>query len=116
MYRSAVDTRPCADQLFGRVSSAQPCVTSNWLTSQCRRSLSRRSGMNTSKLATPIITSTVGDYRDGRVSQLISPDAVVEIYLVPSNDDEPLPGERGAHCIRVSLRRLDADNFRWKNP
>ena len=58
------------------------------------------------QLTTPISTSTVRDYRDDPLPHLISPDAVVEIYLVPSNDDEPLLGERGAYCIRVSLRRL----------
>ena len=58
------------------------------------------------QLTTPISTSTVRDDRDGPVPHLISPDAVVEIYLVPRNDDEPLLGERGAYCIRVSLRRL----------
>jgi hypothetical protein len=58
------------------------------------------------QLTTPIGASTVRDDRDGPVSQMISPEAVVEIYLVPSNDDEPLLDERGAYCIRVSLRRL----------
>src|SRR5262249_2012852 len=36
------------------------------------------------RLTTPISMSTVRDYRDGRVAQLISPDVVVEIYLVSS--------------------------------
>jgi hypothetical protein len=58
------------------------------------------------QLTTPISTPTILDYRDDPVPQLISPDAVVEIYLVPSNDDEPLLGGRGAYCIRTSLRRL----------
>ena len=58
------------------------------------------------QLTTPISTSTVRDYCDGPVPHLISPEAVIEIYLVPSNDDEPLLGGRGAYCIRICLRRL----------
>jgi hypothetical protein len=53
------------------------------------------------QLTTPIDTSTVLDYRDGPVSRLIAPEAVVEIYLVSGNDDEPLLDGRGAFHLRL---------------
>jgi len=48
------------------------------------------------QLMPPVSTSAVRDNPDGCVSRLISADAVVAIYSITSNDDEPFLGERVA--------------------
>ena len=99
-------TRSCADQIFGQ-SQLYPALRYEQLADITVPPLAKSAlGNEQFRLTTPISTSTVRDHRGDPVPQLISPDAVVEIYLVPSNDDEPLLGGGGAYCIRISLRRL----------
>jgi len=58
------------------------------------------------QLMPPVSTSAVRDNSDGLVSRLISADALITIYSITSNDDEPFLRELVAGSIGVLFSRL----------